>query len=100
MSNYRCFQVRRDRCYEASVNEQTGKPASRNLRALFPTLHDTMDYIPDQFLIVRRCDEKRFGEYRTRRVILEIYDAMAEAKRAGKPWVSWHANNGGIYARQ
>ncbi len=41
---------------------------------------------PDQFPIVRRKDEERFGEYRTKRVILEIYDAMQEAKRAGKPY--------------
>ena len=35
----------------------------------------------DTFPIVRRKDEQQFGDYRTKRVILEIYDAMAEAQR-------------------
>lgn len=30
--------------------------------------------------------ERTLGEYRTQRVILEIYDAMAEAMRTGKPY--------------
>jgi hypothetical protein len=36
-------------------------------------------YIMDTFPIVRRKDEKAHGEYRTKRVILEIYDEMAES---------------------
>jgi len=40
----------------------------------------------DTFPIVNRQDEERFGEYRTKRVILEIFDAMAEAIRAGQPY--------------
>jgi hypothetical protein len=38
------------------------------------------------FSIVRRRDEGAYGEYRTKRVILEIYDAMAEAERTGVPY--------------
>jgi hypothetical protein len=37
----------------------------------------------DTFPIVKRKDEEKWGEYRTKRVILEIYDAMAEAARTG-----------------
>jgi hypothetical protein len=37
--------------------------------------HD-VEYIMDTFPIVRRNDESAFGEYRTRRVILEQYDAL------------------------
>lgn len=48
------------------------------------TPRDAVAYILDQFPIVRRKDEERFGEYRTKRVILEMYDAMQEAKRTGK----------------
>ena len=44
------------------------------------------DYVMDTFPIVRKNDEKAHGEYRTKRVILEIYDAMAEAARTGKPY--------------
>jgi hypothetical protein len=31
-------------------------------------------------------DEEKHGEYRTKRVILEIYDAMADAIRTGRPY--------------
>ncbi|MBV8075058.1 MAG: hypothetical protein JO284_01580, partial [Planctomycetaceae bacterium] len=31
-------------------------------------------------------DEQEHGEYRTKRVILEIYDALAEAIRTGQPY--------------
>ncbi|MFZ5803254.1 MAG: Eco57I restriction-modification methylase domain-containing protein [Acidobacteriota bacterium] len=80
--------------------EEWEKEASPELKALFLTPRDAVAYILEQFPIVRRKDEERFGEYRTKRVILEIYDAMVEARRTGKPWASWHANNGGIYARE
>ena len=44
-------------------------------------------YILDTFPIVKRKDEARFnGDYRTKRVILEIYDALAESQRTGKPY--------------
>jgi len=44
------------------------------------------DYILDTFPIVRRKDETAYGEYRTRRVILEMYDAITEAERLGVPY--------------
>jgi hypothetical protein len=50
---------------------------------LYGLSRDDTDYVMDTFPIVRRHDEKAHGEYRTKRVILEIYDAMAEAARTG-----------------
>ncbi|MCF8111810.1 MAG: N-6 DNA methylase [Desulfobacteraceae bacterium] len=47
--------------------------------------HD-VEYIMDTFPIVRRKDENTYEEYRTKRVILEIYDHMAEAMETGKPY--------------
>jgi hypothetical protein len=41
-----------------------------------------MDYIMETFPIVKRKDEKQYGEYRTKRVILEIYDEMKRAMEA------------------
>ncbi len=35
---------------------------------------------------MKRRDEQTHGEYRTKRVILEIYDEMAEAMRTGRPY--------------
>lgn len=48
--------------------------------------HADADYILDTFPIVRRKDEAEFGEYRTKRMILEIYDAMQEAVNTGMPY--------------
>jgi len=40
----------------------------------------------DTFPIVRRKDEeKNDGDFRTKRIILEIYDAMQESIRTGQP---------------
>jgi len=50
---------------------------------LYGIARNDVDYIMDTFPIVRRKDEQQFDEYRTKRVILEIYDAMAEAVRTG-----------------
>ena len=57
------------------------------LKMHFPTPRDAVDYIMETFPIVRRKDEEKFdGDYRTKRVILEIYDALAEAIRSGRPY--------------
>ncbi|MDI6817043.1 MAG: S24 family peptidase [Actinomycetota bacterium] len=47
---------------------------------------EDVDYIMKTFPIVKRKDEAKYGEYRTKRVILEIYDAMAEAIKTGEPY--------------
>ena len=52
----------------------------------FPTPRDAVSYIMDTFPIVRRKDEKRYDEYRTKRVVLDIYDAMQEAAFTGLPY--------------
>ena len=39
----------------------------------------------ETFPIVKRKDVKAHGEYRTKRVILEIYDEMASEKWKGEP---------------
>jgi hypothetical protein len=61
------------------------------LLGMFPTPRHAVSYIMDTFPIVRRKDEAKYGEYRTKRVILEIYDQMTviieanEAIRAANP---------------
>lgn len=44
--------------------------------------HDAA-YILDTFSIVKRKDEAKFGEYRTKRLILEVFDAMQTASDSG-----------------
>ena len=38
------------------------------------------------FPIVKCEDEQKYGDYRTKRVILACYDAMAEAMKTGRPY--------------
>jgi hypothetical protein len=62
-------------------------PIPDSLREAFPTPRDAVSYIMDTFPIVRRKDEEKYnGDYRTKRVILEIYDALLEAIRTGHPY--------------
>jgi hypothetical protein len=62
--------------------------APHSLRVSFSEPRDAVAYIVDTFPIVRKKDEQRFGSYRTKEMILEIYDAMAEASRTGQECVS------------
>jgi hypothetical protein len=52
---------------------------------LYGIERNDVDYIMDTFPIVKRKDEAKYKEYRTKRVILEMYDAMAEAMKTGNP---------------
>jgi hypothetical protein len=53
---------------------------------LYGINRDDAAYILDTFPIVKRKEIEKDGEYRTKRVILEIYDALAEATRTGQPY--------------
>jgi hypothetical protein len=53
---------------------------------LYGIEHDDVDYIMDTFPIVKRRNEQKYGTFRTKELILEIYDAMIEATRTGKPY--------------
>jgi len=56
--------------------EEWEREATPELKALFPTPRDAVAYILDQFPIVRRRDEERYGLYRTKETILTVYDEM------------------------
>ena len=57
------------------------------LASRFSKPRDAIAYIMDTFAIVRRKDEEKFsGDYRTKRVILEIYDDLAAAMRGGESY--------------
>jgi Eco57I restriction-modification methylase len=56
---------------------------------LYGLTRDDAAYILDTFQIVKRKDEEKFnGDYRTKRVILEIYGEMTEAIRTSKRYQS------------
>jgi hypothetical protein len=70
---------------DGSVRDETvGELAA--LKCHFPTPRDAVGYIMDTFPIVRRRDEEKWGEFRTKRVILEIYDAMQDSIRSGRAY--------------
>lgn len=50
---------------------------------LYGIARDDVAYILNTFPIVKRKEMARYGEYRSQRVILEFFDAMAEAMNTG-----------------
>ena len=74
------------RIAEGAVRDETPEELAE-LKRRFPTPRDAVAYIMDTFPIVRRKDEEKYdGDYRTKRVIIEIYDPMQEAIRTGHPY--------------
>jgi hypothetical protein len=54
---------------------------------LYGLSRDDTAYVMDTFPILKRRDEKtRDGKFRTKDIILEIFNEMAEAARTGKPY--------------
>jgi hypothetical protein len=53
---------------------------------LYGIERDDVDYIMETFPSLKREDEKQYGEYRTKRVILEIYDEMQRAMESGEAY--------------
>lgn len=78
------------------LNGQAGCESRRQVRAeldaalfhLYGIKRDDVDYIMETFPIVKRKDIAEHGEYRTKKLILEVYDAMADAERTGVPYTS------------
>ena len=70
-------------------NEERRTPIRAELDAAYFHLYhldrDEVEHVMDSFDALRRREEKpqNFGEFRTKRLILERYDAMAEAIRTG-----------------
>ena len=66
--------------------EEWQEQGTPELLEALPTPRDAVDYMMETFPIVKRKDIAAHGEYRTKRVILEIYDEMQEAIETGKPY--------------
>jgi len=47
---------------------------------LYGLTREELDYILDTFPIVRRKDEAQYGEYRTKRMVLEAYEGLESLK--------------------
>ena len=55
---------------------------------LYGISRDDAAYILDTFPVVEQSEEREHGEYRTKRVVLETYDALAAAVARGVPYHS------------
>ncbi|MBO0778116.1 MAG: hypothetical protein J2P37_04740, partial [Ktedonobacteraceae bacterium] len=53
---------------------------------LYGIARDDVGYIMDTFRVWKEKEEKQLGEYRTKRVILEIYDEMQRASETGEAY--------------
>ncbi len=53
---------------------------------LYGIARDDVEYIMETFPIVKRKDEAAHGEYRTKRVILEMYDEMERSAVSDQPY--------------
>jgi hypothetical protein len=55
---------------------------------LYGLSREDIDYVIETFPILRGNDEKVHGEFRTKRIVLEIYDALSTAAQTGRPYRS------------
>jgi hypothetical protein len=47
---------------------------------------DHEDYIMEKFPVVNKVDEQKYGRFRTKNLILGIYEAIAEAAGTPNPY--------------
>lgn len=61
-------------------DDERRAPLQAELDALYAHLYgltrEELDYMLDTFPIVRRKDEEQYGEYRTKRMVLEQYEEL------------------------
>lgn len=72
---------------EGNVKDET-EAELNSLKQAFSTPRHAVEHILESFPIVKRKEVDAYGEYRTKRVILEIYDAMQNAMVTGNPYKS------------
>jgi hypothetical protein len=53
---------------------------------LYGVDRSSAEYMLDTFSLVKEKDIERHGEYRTKRVVLDIFNALAEAVRTSRPY--------------
>lgn len=55
---------------------------------IYSIKREDAEYIMETFPVVKRREERQFGEYSTKRMILEIYDEMALAMQNGEAYTT------------
>ncbi|WP_433287785.1 Eco57I restriction-modification methylase domain-containing protein [Pseudonocardia sp. CA-142604] len=57
------------------------------------------EHVVDSFFVVRKYEERDFGEYRTKRLVLDAYDRMSAAIEGTTPWASLAPTAAGLGPR-
>ena len=68
--------------------DEWARDATPLLKANLPTPRDAVAHIMESFPLVKKKDITAFSTYRTKDMILSIYDELSEAIRTGKPYHS------------
>ena len=68
--------------------DEWARDATPSLKANLLTPRDAVTHIMESFPIVKKKDIAAFSTYRTKDMILSIYDELSEAIRTGKPYHS------------
>ncbi|WP_137157410.1 N-6 DNA methylase [Rhizobium sp. FKL33] len=55
---------------------------------LYGLSREQSEWVLNSFTVLRKYEERDHGEFQTKRLVLAVYDAMAEAKEAGTAYVS------------
>ncbi len=55
---------------------------------LYELNRDQAEWLLDSFAVLRKYEERDHGEFRTKRVVLEIYDEIAVAREAGDAYLT------------
>lgn len=50
--------------------------------------HDEIEHVMDSFPIIKSDEETKFGEYRTKRTVLQIYQEMDRVRRSGGEYIT------------
>ncbi len=74
-----------ERSDRRQAKDETAEDLAR-LKVSFPTPRDAVAYIMDTFPIVKRKEEDKWGDYRTKLTILDIHDRMQKGMDAGQPY--------------
>lgn len=53
---------------------------------LYGLVEEDVDYVLETFPIVKRLDEGKYGAYRTKALILDVYRRMRDAIKTGVPY--------------
>lgn len=74
--------------WDPARREQLRHELDAAMFQLYGLPREDVEHVMDSFSVVRKYDERDHGEFRTKRRILEIYDAMADAAARGTVYES------------